>query len=123
VVVTRGPQIISANSGDSRAMIVDKNGHPKQLSRDHKPDSVDEQRRILAKGGRVKPLVNHQMGGIEVGPARVWLQDIQVPGLAMSRSLGDYVAQSVGVTPEPGKYLSYQFSNYSFRNKHLRHYP
>lgn len=24
-----------------------------------------------------------------------------MPGLAMSRSLGDYVAQSVGVSPEP----------------------
>ena len=46
------------------------------------------------------------MGGIEVGPARVWLQDIQVPGLAMSRSIGDYVAQSVGVIPEPGKLIS-----------------
>jgi len=41
------------------------------------------------------------MGGVEVGPARVWLQDVQVPGLAMSRSLGDYVAQSVGVSPDP----------------------
>jgi len=46
------------------------------LSRDHKPDSLDENRRILEKGGRVKPLVNHNLGGIEVGPARVWLPDI-----------------------------------------------
>jgi hypothetical protein len=60
----------------------------------------------MERGGRVKPLVNQQMGGIEVGPARVWLQDIQVPGLAMSRSIGDYVAQSVGVIPEPGKLIS-----------------
>jgi hypothetical protein len=57
----------------------------------------------LAAGGRVKPLVNQQMGGVEVGPARVWLPDVQAPGLAMSRSMGDYVAQSVGVTPDPGK--------------------
>jgi len=41
------------------------------------------------------------MGGVEVGPARVWLPDVQAPGLAMSRSMGDYVAQSVGVTPDP----------------------
>ena len=47
------------------------------------------------------------MGGIEVGPARVWLPEFDVPGLAMSRSLGDYVAQSVGVTPEPGKYIGF----------------
>ena len=42
IILTRGPQIVSANSGDSRACIVDKNGLCKQLSRDHKPDSVDE---------------------------------------------------------------------------------
>lgn len=36
-----------------------------------------------------------------MGPQRVWLMHEDVPGLAMSRSLGDYVAQSVGVTPEP----------------------
>ena len=72
-MLTRGPQIVSCNAGDSRAIIVDCHGKPKQLSRDHKPDSPDEMRRILAKGGRVKPLVNQQLGGIEVGPARVWL--------------------------------------------------
>jgi len=26
IVLTRGPQVISANSGDSRAVIVDRNG-------------------------------------------------------------------------------------------------
>ena len=36
-----------------------------------------------------------------MGPQRVWLKDNEVPGLAMSRSLGDYVAQSVGVSPIP----------------------
>ena len=36
-----------------------------------------------------------------MGPARVWIKDHDSPGLAMSRSLGDYVAQSVGVIPEP----------------------
>lgn len=41
-----------------------------------------------------------------MGPARVWLKELEVPGLAMSRSLGDQVAQSVGVSPEPGKYLN-----------------
>jgi serine/threonine protein phosphatase PrpC len=31
----------------------------------------------------------------------VWLKNKQVPGLAMTRSLGDFVAKSVGVTSEP----------------------
>jgi len=32
---------------------------------------------------------------------RVWLMDQDAPGLAMSRSIGDYIAHSVGVATEP----------------------
>lgn len=35
------------------------------------------------------------------GPPRVWLKDQQIPGIAMSRSIGDLVAGSVGVIAEP----------------------
>ena len=31
----------------------------------------------------------------------MWLREENVPGLAMSRSVGDLVASSVGVIPEP----------------------
>ena len=48
----------------------------------------------------MRPIINQQLG-VEMGPARVWLADMDLPGLAMSRSLGDYVAQSVGVIPVP----------------------
>ena len=41
------------------------------------------------------------MSGHNVGPSRVWLKNEDVPGLAMSRSLGDLVAESVGVIPTP----------------------
>ncbi len=34
------------------------------------------------------------------GPPRVWLGHLDIPGLAMSRSLGDAVAHSVGVSSE-----------------------
>jgi hypothetical protein len=37
-----------------------------------------------------------------VGPQRVWLRDSWVPGLAMSRAIGDAVAHSVGVSPGGG---------------------
>jgi serine/threonine protein phosphatase PrpC len=40
------------------------------------------------------------MNGDPMGPVRVWVQHEDVPGLAMSRSLGDKVAQSVGVLPD-----------------------
>jgi serine/threonine protein phosphatase PrpC len=36
-----------------------------------------------------------------IGPHRVWLKDTDIPGLAMSRSLGDKVAHSVGVSSLP----------------------
>ena len=32
---------------------------------------------------------------------RVWVKDREIPGLAMSRSLGDYLAHTVGVTHQP----------------------
>ena len=36
-----------------------------------------------------------------IGPNRIWLADRDVPGLAMSRSIGDYKAHTVGVIAEP----------------------
>jgi len=35
------------------------------------------------------------------GPKRVWLKNKQTPGLAMTRSIGDLAASTVGVTPKP----------------------
>ena len=49
--------------------------------------------------GRVETLKGYN--GQNLGPQRVWLQEQDVPGLAMSRSIGDYVAHSVGVSPNP----------------------
>lgn len=39
--------------------------------------------------------------GVPAGPTRVWLEKEQIPGLAMSRSIGDRVAHSVGVISDP----------------------
>lgn len=39
--------------------------------------------------------------GKPIGPHRVWLTNAWVPGLAMSRALGDTVAHSVGVSAVP----------------------
>ena len=36
------------------------------------------------------------------GPCRVLLGHMDVPGLAMSRSLGDAIAHTAGVSSEPG---------------------
>lgn len=69
------------------------------LSIDHKPDRKDEKIRVKKSGGRVDPF--REQNGSPLGPYRVWLRTENVPGLAMSRSIGDMVAQSVGVIPEP----------------------
>lgn len=44
-----------------------------------------------------------------MGPLRVWVKEDEVPGLAMSRSIGDKVAQSVGVIPDP-EILEYELT-------------
>jgi serine/threonine protein phosphatase PrpC len=103
-MLLNGTKIYCANSGDSRCIVVGKNGKVKQLSRDHKPSDSDEGQRIIERGGRIEAFKDY-MTGEEMGPQRVWLLNEDVPGLAMSRSLGDYVAQSVGVIPDPGNLL------------------
>lgn len=55
--------------------------------------------RILSQKGRIKAFSD--ANGEPVGPQRVWLTNDDIPGLAMSRSLGDRVAHSVGVSCEP----------------------
>ena len=89
---------------ESRALSVeadDQAWFAKQITRDHKPDDPDEQARILSMNGRIESYKGRY--GENVGPARVWLKHEQYPGLAMSRSIGDACAHSVGVSALPGK--------------------
>jgi serine/threonine protein phosphatase PrpC len=44
------------------------------------------------------------------GPLRVWLKTKPVPGLAMTRSIGDMTATSVGVTAEPEIKIIYKLT-------------
>lgn len=104
-------KLICANAGDSRAVLGRcVNGcmfnnylgwMSHDLSRDHKPSDEDEAERIIRRRGRIEPFRDDDNEFI--GPARVWLKDQDIPGLAMSRSFGDQVAASVGVVSEPGK--------------------
>lgn len=78
-----------------------------QLSEDHKPTLPKETERIKAAGGRIETFKGPN--GENLGPGRVWLQNEDSPGLAMSRSLGDYQAHSIGIIPEPGKLWNIQY--------------
>eukprot|EP00954_Amorphochlora_amoebiformis_P022250 1351976-Amorphochlora_amoeboformis.AAC.1 len=97
-----------ANIGDSRAALgrlADGKYEAIGLSEDQKPDNPEEKKRILASGGRVEPLpgceMTFSMPGEDCGPHRVWLRNVDVPGLAMSRSIGDKISQRVGVISVP----------------------
>lgn len=57
------------------------------MTRDHKPDLELEKKRILSCGGYVEPFIDDT--GNFIGPDWVWAEKQDVPGLAMSRSLGD----------------------------------
>lgn len=95
LVNTKICKILHFNVGDSRLVL----GRGKQrvaevveLTVDHDPDMPGEAERIQKAGGRI---VN--MSGVK----RVCLKNEDLPGLAMTRSFGDDLAATVGVTTEP----------------------
>ena len=101
-VFIRGNVCICSNCGDSRVLIgkLTRAGWVAvPLSRDHKPDIPEERERIEKSGGRIAPFRDPE--GNLVGPNRVWLKNQEIPGLAMSRSIGDLVAREAGVISTP----------------------
>ena len=103
----RGDELYVGNAGDCRAVIGRLKGKRGSgvydaidLTVDHRPDRPDEKNRIEKCGGRVEPvkLQNHDE---YVGPMRVWKGKSNVPGLNVSRSLGDIIAHSAGVSSQP----------------------
>ena len=113
--VVRGRRVFVANVGDSRAIAVCRGGGgggasagaapapapaftAQPISEDHTPDLPAERARIHAAGGRVFATT---FDDGEVGPPRVYLGGADIPGLAMSRSLGDAVVHAVGVLSAP----------------------
>jgi protein phosphatase PTC2/3 len=53
VVLITPKQIICANAGDSRTILARRPGQIIPLSRDHRPDNLNERKRIKAAGGFV----------------------------------------------------------------------
>lgn len=102
VAYIKGRTLTTAWVGDSRGVIgydAGKGIQALDLTNDHKPTIPEEKTRILNSNGRVEKLVDEV--GQPMGPHRVWLQYAWIPGLAMSRALGDVLAHQVGVSSEP----------------------
>jgi len=87
------------------------------LSRDQTPYRRDERERIKKAGASVMSIdqmegreeKHENWGDIVLGkdvdvagdPPRVWLKGKDYPGTAFTRSIGDYLAEEIGVTAEP----------------------
>jgi serine/threonine protein phosphatase PrpC len=108
-----GQKIICSNVGDSRAILVKNkitlnksNLHDieydyVQLSYDHKPNNKEERERIEKLGGEVAQEYFIDKQDEPAGPFRVWNKGCNYPGIAISRSLGDKIAELIGVISEP----------------------
>ena len=103
-VIYTPQKLIIANIGDSRCVLgkFDKKSNKfisENLSRDHKPTIPEEAERILKVGGRIRPMRDED--GEYIGPLRVYMKDKEMPGLAMTRSFGDYFGSTAGTISEP----------------------
>ncbi|KAG7033746.1 putative protein phosphatase 2C 73, partial [Cucurbita argyrosperma subsp. argyrosperma] len=98
-IIKQGEHLVVANLGDSRAVLCtrgDKHQHiPIQLTVDHKPNIPCEAERIHNSHGRIT--AEKEDPDIH----RVWVPDADYPGLAMSRSLGDFCLKDYGVISNP----------------------
>ena len=113
-----GQKLICSNVGDSRAVLVNKNKidlyNSKDLtkidnsiyefiemSHDHKPENKEERERLEKLGGEVAQEFLEGNEDVPVGPFRVWNKGCKYPGIAVSRSLGDKIAELIGVIADP----------------------
>lgn len=93
---------ICANVGDSRAVIgiqTKDEWKVSALSKDHKPENLTERQRIENSGGVIEKIKDYR--GNYVGPDRVWISGERLPGLAMTRSMGDSIGNCAGIIAEP----------------------
>lgn len=94
-----GPDLVIANVGDSRAVLGTRDLQGSltavQLTTDLKPNLPREAERIRICKGRVFSLKN------EPGIDRVWLPNVDSPGLAMARAFGDFCLKDFGVISVP----------------------
>ena len=117
IAIQFNSHLVCASVGDSRGILIEDKGDKKNsrillLSTDQKPELPGEMKRIISGGGRVEPMTDNK--GEKIGPPRVWKGQEKYPGLAMSRSLGDFHAKKCGVisTPQVVEYTINKNSRY-----------
>ena len=111
LLIQIGDNIISANIGDSKAILVyedinvsncaDEYNKYKsiKLSRDCTPYIETEKMRILINGGNVIQLKNSI--NQKNGPLRIYLKGDNIPGLSITRSFGDRIGKKIGMISNP----------------------
>ncbi len=111
-VIYTPEKLITANLGNSRCILGKKINNNEWrgeiLTRDHKPNIPEEAQRIKSFGGIIRPMKDED--GNFCGPLRVYLKGKDIPGLAMTRSFGDYYASTAGTIsiPEIREYIFQQ---------------
>ena len=101
IIFQIGNYLICSNVGDSRAIMIKENKEIIELSKDQKPENEEERKRIENMGGIVSQCNDLYDDGKEGGPFRIWMKGCDYPGIAMSRSIGDQIAHTIGVSSEP----------------------
>jgi serine/threonine protein phosphatase PrpC len=101
MVVLTEDKVFCACLGDSVAVAVYEDQHHELLSAEHKPSNPEEAKRIEFTGGVVRKTPGKEH--LPFSPLRIWGQgtDEWGPGLAISRSFGDKMAQRYGLIYEP----------------------
>lgn len=98
-VIKQCDQLIIGNLGDSRAVLCTRGDRDQliavQLTVDLKPDLPSEASRIVNCEGRVFAAEE------EPDVRRIWMPDDDCPGLAMSRSFGDFCLKDYGLISIP----------------------
>ena len=98
--------LICINIGDSRSIILKllnsskSNFEYEKMSFDHKPNIESEKKRIELLGGEIRQNINLETNEFD-GPFRIYFKNEKFPGIAISRSIGDFDAEKIGVICEP----------------------
>lgn len=98
IAMLQASRLIVAWVGDSPSYLITKATDSKheiiEITEPHNFDNQKESERARLNGGRVMRWADD---GDWLGPLRIFLPNVALPGLNMSRSLGDTTAHSIGV--------------------------